>query len=240
MWAVRMKTNHRLLADITIRVVISTSIANTTEEKVVVSKTLVEMMTRITLTSANTAESITKRSPRNIIDAMILTHLINVVAPDLDLQTARHTKLDLQVILFRTRPFKIIQPKMVEKLQPIMAAREISMLQTENKTTIAGCSLRQIGIKPQLIATSFTFQTRRLVRESEKTSGQMQTNKTWLDNVSAIILIFIQIQCLISLSPSLPVMTDKVENLDNSNPALLVGQNPELIQNLNPTVLNAL
>ena len=39
--------------------------------------------------------------------------------------------------------------------------------------------------------------------------------------------------------PSL-VLTDKVENLDTTNPALLVGQNPELIQNLNPTVLNAL
>lgn len=36
------------------------------------------------------------------------------------------------------------------------------------------------------------------------------------------------------------MLTDKVENLDTTNPALLVGQNPELIQNLNPTVLNAL
>lgn len=31
-----------------------------------------------------------------------------------------------------------------------------------------------------------------------------------------------------------------MENLDTTNPALLVDQNPELIQNLNPTVLNAL
>jgi len=36
------------------------------------------------------------------------------------------------------------------------------------------------------------------------------------------------------------VINDKVENLDTTNPALLVDQNPELIQNLNPTVLNAL
>lgn len=35
-------------------------------------------------------------------------------------------------------------------------------------------------------------------------------------------------------------MTDKVENQDTTNPALLVSQNPELMQNLNPTVLNAL
>ena len=36
------------------------------------------------------------------------------------------------------------------------------------------------------------------------------------------------------------VMTEKAENIDTSNPALIVGQDPALLQNLNPTVLNAL
>jgi hypothetical protein len=35
-------------------------------------------------------------------------------------------------------------------------------------------------------------------------------------------------------------LSDKVEHLDTTNPPVLVNQNSELMQNLNPTVLNAL
>ena len=89
--------------------------------------------------------------------------------------------------------------------------------------TMAVFSKRLTGIKPQQIATTFTFLTSLLGSERRRTSGLTRMNKTLLDNVSK------PAQFNTNSSINFIVLTDKVENLDNSNPALLVGQNPELI-----------
>ena len=75
------------------------------------------------------------------------------------------------------------------------------------------------GLRPLPIESIYSFQTGLPIKEKERTSGQMQTKQKSQDNVSTLL-------CNNQISL---VISDKVENLDTSNPALMINQNPELI-----------
>ena len=68
------------------------------------------------------------------------------------------------------------------------------------------------GLKPLPTESIYTFQTGLPVEEKERISGQMQTKQKSQDNVSAL-------SCNNQISL---VISDKVENLDTSNPALMI------------------
>ena len=72
-----------------------------------------------------------------------------------------------------------------------------------------------------------TNQTVLLDREGERMSGLMLMKMKSENNVSILWLNSI-------------VMNEKKQSLDESHPALMIGSNPGLIKNLNPTILNAL